>query len=302
MLLSALFRLFQLMMNRLNFLSLLVLLSTVFVSSCSSVRIEEDSYEGRSQLVVHTLNATYWYDRAGGGLSRLIDSQGNDWIGFKKEPLSEYPASAAAGFRGIPNFVFQSDDGGAGHPGFNQCTSEVLDGNKIRTTSKSGKWQWTWTFYDTYATVIMEKVDPNHAYWFLYEGTPGGQYSPDTHYWGTDTEGYQTHTPDYYAGERVIGNWQWAYFGDQSADQLLFIGMAESDNHTDLLGFLGNSEAGLASPDGMIVFGLGRQKGAVPLMTESNSTFYLGLLDQSVSSSMEHESIMKVIQQILSRK
>ncbi|MEM9673466.1 MAG: hypothetical protein AAF992_12780 [Bacteroidota bacterium] len=289
-------------MNKFYFLSLLGLFTIIVFSSCSSVQIEEGSYEGRAQLVVRTSKATYWYDRAGGGLSRLIDSRGNDWIGFKKDPLSEYPASAAAGFRGMPNFVFQSDDGGAGHPGFDQCISEILDGNKIRTTSISGKWQWTWTFYDTYASVTMEKVDTNHAYWFLYEGTPGGKYAPDTHYWGTDTEGYQTNIPDYYAGERVIGNWRWAYFGDQSTDQLLFIGMSEQDEHNDLLGFLGNTENGLSSPDGMVVFGLGRQKGAIPLMTAVNNTFYLGLLDQSVSSSDEHESVATAIQTLLSGK
>jgi len=287
-------------MNRFCFLSLLSLLAIVVFSSCSSVQIEENSYEGRAQFVVHTSNVTYWYDQAGGGLSRLIDSDGNDWVGFKKEPLSEYPASAAAGFRGMPNFVFQSDDGGAGHPGFDQCTSEIVDRNKIRSTSNSGKWQWIWTFYDVYATVTMEKVDPDHAYWFLYEGTPGGQYSPDTHYWGTDTEGYQTHTPDYYVGDRAIGDWQWAYFGDQSASKLLFIGMSEPDDHNDLLGFLGNTEDGLASPDGMVVFGLGRQKGAKPLMTATDNSFFLGFLDQTVSSAEEHTIVAEAIQTILS--
>lgn len=273
-----------------------------YLSACSSpVRIEEGIYEDRPHLVVHTKEATYWYDRAGGGLSRLIDTEGNDWIGFKKDPLGEYPASAAAGFRGLPNFVFRSDDGGAGHPGFNQCTSEILSKNQVRTISKSGKWQWTWTFYDSYATVTMEQVDPDHAYWFLYEGTPGGSYSPNSYYWGTDIEGYQTSTPDYFLEERAIGEWQWAYFGDQSVNRLLFVGMQQPDNHADLLGFLGNTDEGLNSPDGMVVFGFGRQKGATPLMTTTDNTFYVGFLNQIVSSATDHAEVSQRIQQILSR-
>jgi len=271
----------------------------VFQSSCTSISIEEAMYEDRPQFVIRTTSATYWYDQAGGGLSRLIDLEGNDWINFKKDPLSEYPASAAAGFRGMPNFVFQSDDGGAGHPGFDQCISEVVDDNQIRTYSNSGKWQWTWTFHDTYATVTMEKVDAKHAYWFLYEGTPGGSYSPQDYYWGTDELGYQTELPDYFNEERATGNWQWAYFGSVTSQRTLLLGMQQLDSHADLLGFLGNTSDGLYSPDGMVVFGFGRQPGAIPLMTVVDKTFYISFLDQTVSSSEEHEALAVRIQQLI---
>ncbi|MGB3587589.1 MAG: hypothetical protein WBA23_13665, partial [Tunicatimonas sp.] len=113
-------------MNKTSFLITLFFAIGICLSSCTSVSIEEAMYEDRTHFVVKTTSATYWYDQAGGGLSRLIDSEGNDWVNFKKDPLNEYPASAAAGFRGIPNFVFQSDDSGAGHPGFDQCRSEVV--------------------------------------------------------------------------------------------------------------------------------------------------------------------------------
>ncbi|MEO0334631.1 MAG: hypothetical protein AAF223_23655, partial [Bacteroidota bacterium] len=105
-------------MSKLFFLVSLAISLSIILGSCSPIQIDETIYEDRPHFVVQTASATYWYDQAGGGLSRLIDPEGNDWIAFKKDPLSEYPASAAAGFRGLPNFVFQSDDGGAGHPGF----------------------------------------------------------------------------------------------------------------------------------------------------------------------------------------
>lgn len=259
-------------------------------------------YEDRPHFVVQTASATYWYDRAGGGLSRLVDPEGNDWITFKKDPLSEYPASAAAGFRGMPNFVFRSNDGGAGHPGFDQCTSEVVDDNQIRTYSNSGKWQWTWTFYDTYATVRMEKVDTEHAYWFLYEGIPGGNYSPEDYYWGTDKLGYQIQLPDYFKEERAIGDWQWAYFGSKTCPHTLLLGMQEPDSHSDLLGFLGNTSDGLFSPDGMVVFGFGRQRGAVPLMNHLGNTFYVSLANFSVSSAEEHEKVIERVRQLLNQE
>lgn len=268
-------------------------LVVIIVSSCSSVSIESATYQGRPHFVIPTASATYWYDQAGGGLSRLVDPEGNDWIGFKKEPLSEYPASAAAGFRGMPNFVFQSADGGAGHPGFDQCISELIGDNQIRTRSKSGKWQWTWTFYDTFATVTMEKVNAEQAYWFLYEGTPGGSYSPDDYYWGTDEKGYQTELPDYFKEERIIGNWQWAYFGNKTSARTLILGMQKPDSHADLIGFLGNTLSGLSSPDGMVVFGFGRQKGAIPLMTAVDNTFYISLTGYSISSSEGHERMVE---------
>ncbi len=114
--------------------------------SHAQVMITEADYEGAPHFVIRTKAATYWYDRAGGGLSRMIDREGNDWISFRREPWGKTPDSAASAYRGIPNFVFGSEDGGAGHPGFTKCESHKIGDNAITTVSKSGKWRWTWTF------------------------------------------------------------------------------------------------------------------------------------------------------------
>ena len=114
----------------------------------------------------------------------MIDKEGRDWISFKHQPWGEYPASAASAFRGIPNLVFQGDDGGAGHPGHEKCAS-YLEGNKLVSESRSGRWKWSWEFFDSYAVLEVLKADPDQAYWFLYEGTPGGAYTPDSYYFGT---------------------------------------------------------------------------------------------------------------------
>jgi hypothetical protein len=217
----------------------------------AGVRITEAEHEGRAQFKVATAAATYFYDRAGGGFSRLIDRDGLDWISFKKEPLSKFPESAAAGYRGIPNAVFGMDnpDAGAGHPGFDLCESALVSSNVIRTASKSGRWSWTWTFSETTARLRFEKVDAERGHWFLYEGTPGGRYSPTNQFWGTDLGGPNFDVPA--IKSQCFGKWRWAYFGERSVPRVLAIAQAQPDDLDDTFWYLGSTNGGAAdSPDG----------------------------------------------------
>ena len=118
---------------------ILILLASLFPTLLQAVEISETTYEGRAQFLIRTESATWYFDRAGGGFSRLIDQDGQDWIHFSKNPLKQYPAAAAAGYRGIPNLVFGSKnpDAGAGHPGFDRCHSVQLNAQTIQTTSRS---------------------------------------------------------------------------------------------------------------------------------------------------------------------
>ncbi|MBK8500729.1 MAG: hypothetical protein IPL46_00180 [Saprospiraceae bacterium] len=136
----------------------------------SEIKITEGDYEGRTHFIIGTPTATYYYDKAGGGFSRMLDADGTDWINYKTEPWDNYPASAASAYRGIANLVFGSDDSGAGHPGHNKCMSKQLNDFTIITESISGKWQWKWEFFADYAQLTMLKIDIHQPYWFLYEG------------------------------------------------------------------------------------------------------------------------------------
>ncbi|RMH52402.1 MAG: hypothetical protein D6685_16595 [Bacteroidetes bacterium] len=262
-----------------------------------AVRIEEGTYAGRPHFIVHTPSATYYYDRAGGGLSRLIDTDGRDWIGFWPIPWDTYPASAASAYRGIPNLVFGSDEGGAGHPGHDQCESERLEGQRIRSTSRQGRWQWTWHFFADHARLDIERTDPNHAYWFLYEGTPGGVYEPARQYMGTDQGGPLRIQPDFFAGDKRFDIWRWAYFGHEEARQVLFVAQHQPDTLSDAFAYLGNTPAGLHAPDGMVIFGFGRQDGAIPLMTERR-TFFVGL-HEAVRDADAHTRLGAYIRTLL---
>ncbi|MCM5664332.1 FG-GAP repeat domain-containing protein [Galbibacter mesophilus] len=261
--------------------------------------VYEQDYEGKAHFIIKTPNVTYYYDKAGGGFSRIIDKEGNDWVSFKKEPWGTYPQAAASSFRGLPNLVFGSEvDGGAGHPGHDKCTSEMIGNNKIKTVSKSGNWAWEWTIEDNYAKLEILKTDGN-PYWFLYEGTPGGKYNPSSSVYGTDVSGPISKNPDFYKGNLDLGNYQWAYFSNENAANTFFIAQSRKDDKADLMGYLGNSEEGVSSKDGMTVFGFGRDENTTALLEGKNS-FIIGMLPFSVEDEKEHikasEAILEVIE------
>jgi hypothetical protein len=263
------------------------------------IDISEDTFAGAPHFIIKTKKATYYLDKEGGGLSRMIDIYGNDWISFKRDPWDVYPGSAASSYRGIPNIVFRSDDSGAGHPGHKKCYSFVVDANTILTISKSGHWQWRWKFYESYATITMEKVDQEHPYWFLYEGPIAGEFKPELQYWGTNLGGPRREINDFYKGNKIFANWHWVYFGDDRVKQVLFVAMEKPDRQIDELSFMGNSKNGVDSEDGMVVFGFGRHDNAQPKMTNPRNTFFIGFLKRKVKNKNVHEAVEKDITNIL---
>jgi hypothetical protein len=267
-----------------------------------AVQITEGEHEGRAQFIVTTDSARWFYDRAGGGFSRLIDSSGRDWIAFSKTPLNKFPASAAAGYRGLGNLVFGAGnpDAGAGHPGFDQCVSEIVEPNRIRTGSHSGHWQWSWSFTKTTATFSMEKADREHAWWFLYEGPVAGRFAPSHQYWGTEQDGPNRDIPD--VRNQRFGHWRWAYFGDVSAPCVFFAAQHEADALDDTFWYLGSSDGGAATaPDGMVVFGFGRGPGTRPLFRGAGQRITVGLLDMQVTSAADHAALASRIEEALQR-
>ncbi len=247
----------------------------------NSVDVTEGIYEGVPHYVVRTLSATWWFDRAGGGLSRMIDRYGHDWIAFKREPWNKTPESAASSYRGIPNAVFQGEDGGCGHPGFDKCISYYEPPNVIRSRSISGKWEWTWTFYEDHAVWEVIKSDTSRKYWFLYEGPAGGSFKPGKSYWrNSGLPSILRDMPDHMKGERVTGNWHWVLFGRQDRKSRLIITHPTHDEETDSFSYMGSTDEGIRSADGMTVFGFGRTADSKPLLS-GNHKFVIGVYYRS---------------------
>ncbi|WP_289644528.1 FG-GAP repeat domain-containing protein [Maribacter aestuarii] len=267
-----------------------------------AILITEGSYENRSHFIIRQGKITYYYDKAGGGFSRIIDRFGNDWVSYKSEPWDQYPASAASAYRGLPNLVFKSDtDGGAGHPGHDRCTSKIVDENKIRTTSLSGSWEWEWTFFNDYVQLDVLKSEKGTPYWFLYEGTPGGSYDPARTYFGTNKTKPSTEIPDFYKGTIDWDELEWAYFGKENVKTTFFVAHVDKDDHLDLMSYLGNSEDGALSGDGMTVFGFGRNEKTEPLLM-GNNTFLIGMVDYNVNEQDKHTELSRHIQELIASK
>lgn len=271
---------------------------TLLIQACSpgeyNLIISEVSYEKRPHLKISTEQLEYYYDMKGGGFSRIIDNEGNDWINFKTDPWGIYPASAASSFRGMPNLVFGQGDDGAGHPGHEKCTSR-LEENKIITESLSGLWKWSWEFFNDHAILKILKTDPERKYWFLYEGTPGGSFQPEQSFFGTSSRGPCPGGYDYFNGDILWDNFQWMYVGTARAKACLYMVQVQNDSQKDMISFLGNSEAGLESKDGMTVIGFGRDEGAKPLISGPEE-FIIGIYNKLDQPEETHMSISKFIE------
>jgi hypothetical protein len=258
------------------------LLCSVFLpgSLLHAQKITEVSYLERPHFRIETASATYLYDLEGGGFSSIRDREELEWIGFKPGD-GQVPESAAADFRGLPNLVFRGKDNGSGHPGFKNCLSEHVGSNLIRTHSKSGLWEWQWTFTDKGAMLEVFRTDTTRSYWFLYEGTPGGTFEPDKQFWGTNTLGHRTDAPPIGSDQTGSGLWEWAYFGHQDVKRCFYVSHLTPDQLTDNFSYMGSGPEGTSSADGMVVFGLGRD-GGIPLMKGPNK-FIIGFMEYGSS-------------------
>ncbi len=277
---------------------LVILLSCIFNMGNAQVNIEEFTYQDRLHFKITTPSATYLFDRSGGGFSSIIDKEGLDWISYKKDSsVATYPKSGGGQFRGLPNAVFGNDDGGCGHPGFENAVSEKISPNTIQTMSKSGLWEWTWTFFKDYAVWNVTKTDPNYAYWLLYEGTIAGSWNNlSDKYWGSNKV-INGPINDFYKNESVSDQVDFLFFGDKKVKRTFYISQKKTDEIFDLIGFLGNKVEGMnQSPDGMIVAGIGRDKRGKPAMTQAN-TFKIGFVEYNVNTESAYKKIKKRIAQ-----
>ncbi len=261
--------------------------------------IEEMYYKGGEHYKVSTDYVTWYLEKASGGFSSVIDRKGNDWVDWSDSGEDEFPESAGADYRGIPNMIHSVEiDNGAGHPGFDVVQKiEVLDENTIQFTSESGKLIWSWHFFENYARLDIEKLGEDQLYWILYEGPVGGQYRPSRAYWGTD-KGMRSKIPDYLAGETLEEEWQWIYLGDKEQQRVFFAAQRHPDHLPDIMGFMGASHEALKAEDGMVVFGFGRSKDTKPLMNSKNS-FYFGFYEQIISDKKAYKAIFEFINKLI---
>jgi hypothetical protein len=126
---------------------------------------------------VETLSATYLYGKRGAGFASIIDKEGRDWISYK-------PGGKARGeYRGLPKCgqptkFFHCGYGYGQYSTDNPFVSRVAVREntyvRIESETRDARSACAWDFYPDHATLTLLRIS-QPAYWFLYEGTPGGK-------------------------------------------------------------------------------------------------------------------------------
>lgn len=217
-----------------------VLISTLWLGACVAstgqvVRLShgaDESAGGDSAYIISTPAATYYLEKEGGGLSSMLDPDGVDWLGFKKEEGSGWKGE----YRGFPNSVHRQDGSyfHAMNAGTEPSTSEVdidsAEHVRITFTSGNGQWEGRWDFYPDRCDFSMSKVSAGYKYWVLYEGVPNGEIN-ETDYWmaSIDSEVREIHEP--FSGDLPAP--EWMAFGDTRSPRVLYVLQHEDDDSLD---------------------------------------------------------------------
>ena len=246
--------------------------------AATEISAERVEHVARAHFRIRTPAATFLLDSASGGLSSMIDRDGNDWISYRPEPWNQYPASAASSYRGVPNLVFHSAFDGAGHPGHDRVRTTMTSDSTAECSTPGGPWTWTWRFHDDYAVLDVTGVSDTAGYWFLYEGPAGGEYQPRQTYMASDESAPAYPQHDHFEGEEEVARRQWYYFGNDAVARVLYMRQAEPDTLADHYSLLGNDPIGIYSPDGMVVAGFGRAPMAEPVLRTPHR-FVIGFLE-----------------------
>jgi len=217
---------------------------------------------------IETLSAVYYYDKAGAGFASMEDRDGVDWVSYK-------PGGGPAGeYRGIPNLVYPE---GSFHPGRGGSASKLLTAGPIKASVYSetldGKWACRWDFYPTFARMTVLKAD--HPYWFLYEGTPGGDFVPGNTLWersdgeaGPGTEAWATE----------LSGLKWVSFHeDYGLHRSIYVAQRDPDSVI-------NSYYEMAGE--MTVFGFGR-KDLNTYLTHVPAEFTVGFAEHRLRDDVE---------------
>jgi hypothetical protein len=244
----------------------------------AQVSLTEVDYAGLAHYKIATSNATYFLEKSGAGLSRLLDPDGTDWLNF--EPT---PGTGAAGeFRGFPNAVHQQA-GNYFHPrneNTDASTTKIEHSSPTRVTvsatGMSGGWACRYDFFATHCTFTMTKMPSGFKYWVLYEGTPGGQYD-DTDWWMTSAKDAKTPLTTPHEGD--IPAPEWIAFGDQRLSRALVLYHHEDDDHPDRFYQMQRK---------MTVFGFGRQ-GGNKFLDRVAQRFSIGFVERGTYEQIRRE-------------
>jgi hypothetical protein len=243
----------------------------------AAVRISDATDEGLACYRIETANATYFYDKAGGGFTSLLDTGGVDWITFHPQPGT----GSAGEYRGIPN----SGELHPGELGGITTTTDPLGVSlpKVTLTTQRAGWAARWEFFPAYAKMTMMTVPSGGKYWMLYEGTPGGAVDAGDRLYLSNGRDYSCNSDHpWNAGNAApdnfedIGNtsgaatgMEWAFFAASEMPRSLFLAHTDDAIEDDYW----------QMQDNMTVFGFGRNDSSQQLMAQTNGVLLIGFVN-----------------------
>jgi hypothetical protein len=208
--------------------------TTPTFTSQVSVSSENDAV-GLDSYAVSNNTATYVMQKSTGGLSAIIDKDGNDWVGFNS-------AGGANGeYRGVPNLgtpdgLHPYDPSGnfPSSDAENTATTTIVNSGPLKTTINvtcdSGNVDVDYEFYANFVRVTVVTNNETSAggagkYWFLYEGTPGGSFNGNDTYLLSDSTTGTLGNSNGFDDANGIGNsteGQWAAFQSVSENRFIY--------------------------------------------------------------------------------
>jgi hypothetical protein len=237
------------------------------------VRLTDDvNYQGQESFKIETQNATYYYHKQGAGFARIEDEDGNDWLGYR-------PGGGPGGeYRGIPNMGHPE---GYCHPGSTVSDSKIISNGPLKVSifsrSNDGQMECVWDIFPTYARLTL--LEMRKPYWFLYEGTPGGELDEGSDYCiRFDTQkGDKTSAKLKWDGDISVPgqSGEWLCFGD--GNRVIYLVHHEDDEETDSYWPMQGK---------MTVFGFGR-KGLKKFMQMVPAHFTVGLCEYTSYSELK---------------
>ena len=216
-------------------------------------------WQGQESVRIETPACAWVYHRHGAGFASILDPDGNDWLSFR-------PHGGSDGiYRGIPNLGYPEN---VFHPGHETCTTDEPVVGPLRITldsrSRDGEWACRWQVYPDHAELTVQKI--GHAYWLLYEGTPGGRLDEEGGY-VMRSDGLTRPIAERW--DEVLPDPKWVAFGNRGEGRSLWLWSQTPEN-------AGCRDSYWPMEGNMTVFGFGRLN-LEKFMTHVPARFAVGL-------------------------
>ncbi len=235
-------------------------------------------HKGQESFRIESTSATYYYHQQGAGFATLLDRAGADWLSYHPGVGPESRSGSGGKYRGTPNMGHPE---GYCHPGNAVSDSRILaDGPvkvSIESKSNDGKMHCIWDVFPRFARMTVLRM--RTPYWYLYEGTPGGELDVDNDFCVRPAAGGYAKT---LLAERWNGDIpssdgaEWVYFADPRQGRSAYI-VHHDDEEVDSYWPM-NGE--------MTVFGFGRLD-LKKFMRTVPAHFTMGLVDHTEPSQVK---------------